>query len=89
MQTVIYRMDDKVLLYRAGNYIPYPVINPDGGKKCERSLVAQWVKDPDGHRCGLGHCCGTGSTSGLGMLPAWPKPTNQLEVLVVAQQKRS
>ena len=38
MQTSIYRINNKVLLYDMGSYIQYPVINHNG-----TSLVVQWL----------------------------------------------
>ena len=42
MQTVMYRMDNKVLLYSTRNYIQYPVINHNG-KEYKKECICVYI----------------------------------------------
>ena len=46
MQTITYRMMDKILLYSTGNYIQYPMINHNGKeyfKMCTYLCVCVYI----------------------------------------------
>ena len=42
MQTVMYRMDNKVLLYSTRKYIQYPVINHNG-KEYKKECICVYI----------------------------------------------